>query len=197
MRLALLSDYRMPDGIDGVVEIVAEYVRLLEQLGIYEYFTPVEERVTLSTELSVFKPDPRLFRLAADKILPGVPFEQIAFVIENRSHVTAARALGIVGVQVRMPGPSNHLPTLPEVPALLAEAFDIPPPDPCGGDIHRPRGADLHSSIRKRPRFFPERGDPSPCSPLRPLMTRVKISSTRHVIPSTASTTNWRTSSSG
>lgn len=130
VHLALLSDYRMPDGIDGVVEIVAEYVRLLEQLGIYEYFTPVEERVTLSTELRVFKPDPRLFRLAADKILPGVPFEQIAFVTENRSHVTAARALGMVGVQVRMPGSSNHLPTLPEVPALLAEAFDIPPPDP-------------------------------------------------------------------
>ncbi len=29
VRLALLSDYRMPDAIDGVVEIVAEYVRLL------------------------------------------------------------------------------------------------------------------------------------------------------------------------
>ena len=142
VRLALLSDYRMPDAINGVVEIVAEYVRLLEQLGIYEYFTPVDERITLSTELGVFKPDPRLFRLAADKILPGVPYEQIAFVTENRSHVTAARELGMVGVQVRKPGSSNHLPTLPEVPALLAEAFDIPPPDPIGldGPVRLARG---------------------------------------------------------
>lgn len=128
VRLALLSDYRMPDGVDTVAEIMAEYIGLLEQLGIGEYFAPVEERVTLSTELRVFKPDPKLFRHAADKILPGISFQQVTFVTENGSHVAAASALGMVAFQVSVPGSSDDLPGLAEVAKRIAAAFGIPPP---------------------------------------------------------------------
>lgn len=129
VRLALLSDYRMPDGDDGVSDIVAEYVGLLERLGIRDYFEPVAECVTLSTELGVFKPHPSLFRLAVDRVLPGAPDERAAFVTENGSHVAAARALGMTAIQVRPPGASEgELPGLLDVPARIAAAFGIPAP---------------------------------------------------------------------
>ena len=65
--LGLVSDFRMPATPADVAGIQQEYYSLLEDLGIRQFFEPVAERVTLSTEVGVFKPDQAVFRAAASK----------------------------------------------------------------------------------------------------------------------------------
>ncbi|WP_458778701.1 M20/M25/M40 family metallo-hydrolase [Arthrobacter sp. D3-16] len=102
--LGLLSDFHMPARPSDVAIIQQQYYALLEGLGIRQFFEPVAERVTLSTEVGVFKPDEAVFRAAAAKVDPALDFGQVLFVTENRGHVVAARQLGLMAVHVRGPG---------------------------------------------------------------------------------------------
>ncbi|WP_461174746.1 M20/M25/M40 family metallo-hydrolase [Arthrobacter sp. Z1-9] len=102
--LGLLSDFHMPAEPSDVAIIQQQYYTLLDDLGIRQFFEPVAQRVTLSTELGVFKPDEAVFRAAAAKVDPALEFDQVLFVTENRGHVIAARQLGLKAVHVRGPG---------------------------------------------------------------------------------------------
>jgi FMN phosphatase YigB (HAD superfamily) len=103
-RLGLASDYDMPGEPSEVPEIQQRYYALLDHLGILAFFEPVAERVTLSTEVGVFKPDEAVFRAAVAKAGPALGFPDVLFVTENRDHVLAARRLGLAAVHVRGPG---------------------------------------------------------------------------------------------
>jgi hypothetical protein len=121
--LGLVSDFDMPSAPSDVGAIQQQYYSLLDDLGIRQFFEPVAERVTLSTEVGVFKPDQAVFRAAASKAGPAVEFGDIFFVTENRNHVLAARRLGLVAVHVRGPGqPHGEIDTLAGVLPLV-EAF--------------------------------------------------------------------------
>lgn len=102
--LGLLSDFYMPAEPSDVAIIQQQYYTLLDDLGIRQFFEPVAERVTLSTEVGAFKPDVAVFRAAAAKVDPPLDFDQVLFVTENRGHVIAARQLGLMAVHVRGPG---------------------------------------------------------------------------------------------
>ena len=121
--LGLVSDFHMPAEPSEVGDIQQQYYSLLDDLGIRPFFEPVAERVTLSTEVGVFKPDEAVFRAAASKAGPAVEFADVLVVTENRGHVLAARSLGLVAVHVRGPGqPHGEVDTLPEVIPLV-QAF--------------------------------------------------------------------------
>jgi hypothetical protein len=123
--LGLVSDFDMPAAPSDVGAIQQQYYSLLEDLGIRQFFEPVAERVTLSTEVGVFKPDQAVFRTAAAKAGPGVEFGDIFFVTENRNHVLAARHLGLVAVHVRGPGqPHGEVDTLAGVLPLVQAFLD-------------------------------------------------------------------------
>jgi hypothetical protein len=123
--LGLVSDFRMPATPADVAGIQQEYYSLLEDLGIRQFFEPVAERVTLSTEVGVFKPDAAVFRAAASKAGPGVELGDVFFVTENRNHVLAARGLGLVAVHVRGPGqPHGEIETLAGVVPLVQAFLD-------------------------------------------------------------------------
>jgi hypothetical protein len=118
--LGLVSDFHMPDDPSDVGPIQQQYYSLLDDLGIRAFFEPVAERVTLSTEVGVFKPDEAVFRTAASKISPDLDFKDILFVTENIHHVRAAGLLGLVAVHVRGPGqPGGGLETLAELVPLV------------------------------------------------------------------------------
>lgn len=102
--LGLLSDFHMPAEPSDVAIIQQQYYTLLDDLGIRQFFEPVAERVTLSTEVGAFKPDEAVFRAAAAKVDPALDFGQVLFVTENVGHVIAARRLGLMAVHVRGPG---------------------------------------------------------------------------------------------
>ena len=93
--LALGSDFDAP---------ADEYYDIIENLGIRSFFEPVTARVTLSGEVGAHKPAKEFFTAAVTKADPALTFEDVMFVTENRTHVQAARMLGMHAIQVRPPG---------------------------------------------------------------------------------------------
>ena len=121
-RLGLVSDFDLTDDPAQVPVIEQRYYALLDQLGIRAFFEPVAERVTLSTEVGVFKPAEAVFRTAVTKADPTLEFRDVLFVTENRGHVQAARRLGLAAVHLRGPGqPDGEVDTLGDlVPVVRA-----------------------------------------------------------------------------
>src|SRR5688572_25992715 len=78
--LGLVSDYDLPSSAVDLLTIRASYIAILESLGIRCFFEPVDQQVTLSSDVGVFKPDERIFRHALDKIAPAIPFGDAMFV---------------------------------------------------------------------------------------------------------------------
>lgn len=64
-----------------------DYYSLLEKLGIDNFFKPFSEKVTLSNEINVTKPDEGIFRAAIDKIENNLPFRNVFFIAEDKVHV--------------------------------------------------------------------------------------------------------------
>ncbi len=121
--LGLVSDFETPDRPQDIPRLRAKYVRILKDLGIQRFFTPVGKHVTLSTEVGVSKPDEAIFRAAVDKIAPALDFAQVMFVTENKAHVAAANALGMRGVHFQGPGQtSGEIAVLADL-VPLATAF--------------------------------------------------------------------------
>lgn len=121
--LGLVSDFDMPDKPSDVQIIQQRYYELLDHLHIRPFFEPVAERVTLSTEVGVFKPDEAIFRAATTKIDSALEYDDVLFITENLDHVLAARRLGMAAVHLRGPGqPCGDVQTLPELIPLV-QAF--------------------------------------------------------------------------
>jgi hypothetical protein len=118
--LGLVSDFDMPAEPSDVPIIRQRYYDLLDHLGIRSFFEPLAARVTLSTEVGVFKPDEAIFRAATVKAHPGLELNDVLFVTENLGHVLAARRLGLAAVHVRGPGQAHgDVDALPELVSIV------------------------------------------------------------------------------
>jgi FMN phosphatase YigB (HAD superfamily) len=104
VALALVSDFDMPDAPEQIPIIRQRYYEILEGLSIRSFFEPVADRVTLSSEVGVFKPDEKIFRAVIEKIDEGLRFGDVVFVTENREHVIATRHLGMSAIHFKGPG---------------------------------------------------------------------------------------------
>lgn len=102
--LGLLSDFTLAPSPAQIPQIRQEYREILERAGLIRFFEPFEERVTLSTDLGVFKPEPALFRAAVSKLDPEGHLHHAVFVTENGEHIAAARALGMMAIHFKAPG---------------------------------------------------------------------------------------------
>ena len=102
--LALLSDFLMSRQPSDIPSLQRQYYDLLGRLGIDAFFRPLEQFVTLSTEVGVFKPDRLIFQTAIEKAHADLTFSDVLFVTENREHVQATRTLGMHAVHVKGPG---------------------------------------------------------------------------------------------
>jgi FMN phosphatase YigB (HAD superfamily) len=102
--LSLVSDFDMPDNPQQIPVIRQRYYEILEGLGIRSLFEPVAERVTLSSEVGVFKPDERIFRTVIEKLDEDLHFGDVVFITENREHVLKARRLGMRAIHFQGPG---------------------------------------------------------------------------------------------
>lgn len=106
-----IQQFRDDNGQEPILSLVsdwigqsADYYSLLQNLGIDNFFKPVSEKVTLSNEINVTKPDERIFRTAIDKIQQDLPFRNVIFITEDRNHITAARKYGMMAVRINLPG---------------------------------------------------------------------------------------------
>jgi FMN phosphatase YigB (HAD superfamily) len=102
--LGLISDYMPARDEQHRVELQDEYYSILEQADLAPFFSPLPERVTLSTEVGVYKPDHRIFRAALDKLDPAAHFHQAIFITEKEAHVAGARRLGMMAIHFKGPG---------------------------------------------------------------------------------------------
>lgn len=107
VTLGLISDFEMPAAPSEIPAIEAKYRQVLRDLGIDQFFRPFSRAVTLSTQVGVLKPDPRIFRAALAKRAPGARLEDAIFVTEHVPHVDAARALGLHALHFQGPGQSS------------------------------------------------------------------------------------------
>ncbi|MER7012459.1 HAD-IA family hydrolase [Saccharopolyspora sp. NPDC000359] len=69
----------------------------LAELGVLDLF----DAVVNSSRVGVAKPDPRIYRIAADRA--GTELDRCLFVDDTEANVEAARALGMTGVLYRDP----------------------------------------------------------------------------------------------
>jgi FMN phosphatase YigB (HAD superfamily) len=65
------------------------------------FFEPLKERVTLSSEVGVMKPDEKIFRAAIDKIQSGLPYQNVLFITEDKEHTIQARRLGMMTIRLK------------------------------------------------------------------------------------------------
>jgi FMN phosphatase YigB (HAD superfamily) len=114
--VGLVSDWESPDRPEEIPAARERYYRILRQAGLERFFTPLEQRVTLSTDVGVGKPDPRIFRAAIAKLDPGASLHHAVFITENAAHVAAARRLGLTAIHLDAAGEVRRLADL--VPVL-------------------------------------------------------------------------------
>ena len=108
IEIVLISDWdNSPSEPKELEASKQKYYTLLERVGIRDFFEPVEKRVTVSSEVGVFKPDPTFFRASIDKVSPSLAFESVIFITEKLGHVLAARALGLQAIHFKGPGQLN------------------------------------------------------------------------------------------
>jgi hypothetical protein len=97
---ALVSDFN---------ESAENYYAILRDLKIDEFFIPLKERVTLSNEIGVFKPNEKIFRTAIDKISKDLQYSEVFFITENKEHIIAARKLGMMTIRLAISGNHDHV----------------------------------------------------------------------------------------
>ena len=97
----LVSDYTMPmpRTAQAVDTAFQEYLAILEQVQLRQFFEPVEERVTLSTHAGVVKPDRRIFELALTRAKVNASLGETLFITEAAEHVKACREMGMSALQ--------------------------------------------------------------------------------------------------
>lgn len=115
--LALVSDFGETGAPPArLLAIQAEFYALLDRYGIRGFFEPVAQRVVLSAEVGVEKPDPKIFQAVIDRVDASLGFRDIFFVTERRSHVLAARTIGMRAVHFKGPRqPAGEVARLPDL----------------------------------------------------------------------------------
>jgi FMN phosphatase YigB (HAD superfamily) len=105
--IALVSNFEKANTPEEIGPIRNKYFRILDKLKIRSFFEPVEERVTLSTEVCVEKPHIRIFRTAVDKIQKDLSFGNVIFITENKEHIDKAGGYGMATIHFKPPGQTN------------------------------------------------------------------------------------------
>lgn len=123
LRSALVSDYLEPDPPRTPAKIQAifeQYLALLDGFHLREFFEPVDQRVTLSTQAGVRKPDRRIFETALRRLGVNVPFSDCLFVTEDRGHIAACKKLGLSTLRFDNDHTGGDFSDWSEAPLLIA-----------------------------------------------------------------------------
>lgn len=128
VTLGLLSDYYMPqdkNDVEKIKSLTEQYYAIIQNLDLRRFFEPVEEKVTISTEVGVFKPDQRIFNAAIKKISPEKEdFNNIVFITENGDHIASARQYGMSAIHFKPPGQlTGEVSDFLELPDLIFSFF--------------------------------------------------------------------------
>jgi FMN phosphatase YigB (HAD superfamily) len=159
--LALISDFDDRDNTGEIAGTTAQiklfrkqYLKLLAALGLDFFFEPHAERVTLSIEAGVRKPDKKIFRMAIDKIHAGLPFHDVIFITENAEHIAEARKMGITGIKFRAPGQqTGDVSSLSELMPLIKRFLEFATCGRRGKDAAKRTDATVQKSKQQDPKI--------------------------------------------
>lgn len=123
--IGLISDFGTPSETESELsDQENEFRQILEDARLTEFFDPFENKVTISARAGVRKPDHRIFDLAIGRSGVNATLEDCVFVTENKSHLLAARQLGMKVLGFRVQSPSfKSFSDWSEAPSLVAETI--------------------------------------------------------------------------
>jgi hypothetical protein len=126
LEMCLVSDFKMPTPPTTsakIHEIFEEYLDLLEQFGLGEYFAPADRRITLSTHAGVNKPDRRIFEKAIERLSGSAVLKECLFITEQAAHLAACAALGMGTLRF---GSAEGFTDWADAPLLVAAKLSAP-----------------------------------------------------------------------
>jgi len=140
LKNCLVSDYTMvppPLTPEKIRPLFEEYLGILDGTGLREFFEPVDQCVTLSTQAGVGKPDRVIFELALRRLRSTAHLQECLFITENAGHIRHARqALGMATLQFKAPGATEFdFDDWSKAPALIAHLVDPEQPDNLRGAV--------------------------------------------------------------
>ncbi len=115
LPMCLVSDFTMPHPrTPQAIEVAfADYLHILDQTGLREFFEPVDKHVTLSTQVGKNKPAAEVFEAALARLGIAAPLTDTLFITEDAAHVAACRQLGMRVLQFGSDFTDwNHAPLL-------------------------------------------------------------------------------------
>ncbi len=104
VELGLISDYKKAATAEESERVHQEYYQILEKVGLAQYFSPFDRRVTLSTKVGFYKPDRQIFEAALAKYGSEAHFHHSVFITEHEEHIAGARKLGMMAIHFKGPG---------------------------------------------------------------------------------------------
>jgi FMN phosphatase YigB (HAD superfamily) len=108
--LGLASDFIPVSNDESLEEIKGKYYSILDDLQIKPYFEPLEDNVTLSSEVPETKSQNarKFFQTAIDKINNNASFNKLIFITERKHHIDLANNLGMKTIFLNLDGiPTN------------------------------------------------------------------------------------------
>ena len=102
----LVSNYpnQLPVPSQKIPQVFDEIVGILNDLGLTEFFQPVQRCVTLSAHAGVPKPAREVFQKAIDRLQVHANFTECLFLTENADHIEKCKQMGMSTLQF-----SGHL----------------------------------------------------------------------------------------
>ena len=123
LQLALVSDFLMPDPPvtpAKIEKLFQQYIEIVKQLKLSEFFKPFKRHITLSTHAGVRKPNRRIFELAITRLGLDATLRDCLFITENADHISRCGKLGMATLQFGSGEPSlSWLPTQNNRAALV------------------------------------------------------------------------------
>jgi FMN phosphatase YigB (HAD superfamily) len=127
LQLALVSDFLMPDPpvtAAKIEKLFQQYLAIVKQLSLSEFFKPFKRHITLSTHAGVRKPDRRIFELAINRLGLNATLSDCLFITEHAGHISACKKLKMATLQFASETSAGDFDDWSEAPLLVSQLID-------------------------------------------------------------------------
>ena len=128
LQLCLVSDFLKPDPPvtpAKIEKLFQQYIEILNQLNLSEFFKPFKRHITLSTHAGVKKPDRGIFELAITRLGLDATLSECLFITENAEHISdCQKKLGMATLRFASEADGGDFDDWSEAPLLVSQLID-------------------------------------------------------------------------
>ena len=127
LQLVLVSDFFKPDPpatAAKIEKLFQQYIKILEQLQLSEFFKPFKRHITLSTHAGVEKPARKIFELAIARLGLDAKLSECLFITENRKHIEACKKLKMATLWFAPEAAGGDFDDWSEAPLLVSQIMN-------------------------------------------------------------------------